>query len=158
MTMLKRNRFSPSTYSAAGWTSHPNDNVRPAGPDQLVTIRSDDGDEMTGRADALAWTCDEPGGRIVAWRAASPAEVLDHLRDAEPVDTAGLNRTAGDWVPHSGDCRPLGTDAAVEIAAASGETLAGLADRFAWGRAVPREGRIVAWRLVAASAILSAMR
>ena len=148
----------PSTDSAAGWTAHHRDGAHPTGRDALVTVRSDDGDEMTGRADALAWTCEEPGGRIVAWRSASPAEVLDYLRSAEPVNTAGLNLTAGDWVPHSGECRPLGTDAAVEIAAACGETLAGLADRFAWGQSVPVEGRIVRWRPVALSALLSALR
>ena len=149
----------PSTGTAAGWTAHHHhDDAHPNGRGVLVTVRSDDDETLTGRADTLAWACDEPGGRILAWRFASPAEVLDHLRDAEPVDTAGLNLTAGAWVPHSGGCRPLGTDAAVEIAAANGETLAGLADRFAWGRALQLEGRIVAWRRVAASALLSAVR
>ena len=142
----------PSTDTAAGWTPHHRDGAHPTGPGLLVTVRSDDGDEMTGRADALAWDCDEPGGRIAAWRPASPAQVLDYLRDAEPVDIAGA------WMPHSGDRRPVGADAAVEIAAASDETLAGLAGRFAWGSAVPLEGRVVAWRPVAGSALQWAMR
>ena len=146
----------PPTDTAAGWTPHHCDSARPAGPDLLVAVRSDDGDGMTSRADALAWSCDEPGGRIVAWRPASPAQVLDYLRDAEPVNTAGLTLTGGAWVPHDGDCRPVQA-AAVEITAASGETLAGVADRFAWGQAVPVEGRITRWRTVAASALQSAM-
>ena len=148
----------PSTDTAAGWTPHHRDGAHPTGPGLLVTVRSDDGETMTERADALAWDCDEPGGRIVAWRAASAAEVLDHLRDAEPIDTAGLNLPAGAWVPHGGDCRPVGADAAVEIAAASGESLAALAGRFAWGSAVPLEGRVLAWRPVAGSALQSAVR
>ena len=157
MTMFERNRFSPFTDTAAGWIAHHRNGAPPAGRDMLVTVRSDESDEMTGRANALAWDCDEPGGRIVAWRPASPAEVLNHLRDAEPVNTAGLSLTAGAWVPHGGDCRPVGADAAVEIAAAD-EVLAGLADRFAWKRSVPVEGRIVAWRPVAVPALLSALR
>lgn len=148
----------PSTDSAAGWTAHHRDGAHPTGRDALVTVRSDDGDEMTGRADALARDCDEPGGRIVAWCSASPAEVLEYLRDAEPVDTADLTLTAGAWMAHSREFRPVEADAVVEIAAATGETLAGLADRFAWGRAVPTEGRVVAWRSVTVSAILSATR
>ena len=59
-------------------------------------------------------------------------------------------------MPHGGDCRPVDA-AAVEIAAASGESLAGLAGRFAWGRAVPTEGRVVAWRALAVPALLSAV-
>ena len=158
MTMFERNRFAPSTDTAAGWTPHHRDGAHPTGPGLLVTVRSDDGETMTGRADALAWNCDEPGGRIAAWRPASPADVLDYLRDAEPVNTAGLTLTGGAWVPHGGDCRPVDAAAAVEIAAVSGETQAGLADRFAWGQAVPEVGRVVAWRALAAPAILSAMR
>ena len=147
----------PSTDTAAGWTPHHRDGAHPTGPGLLVTVRSDDGETMTERADALAWDCDEPGGRIVAWRAASAAEAVDYLRDAEPVNTAGLTLTGGAWVPHGGDCRPVGADAAVEIAA-SDETLAGLAGRFAWGQSVHVDGRIVAWRALAAPAVLSAMR
>ena len=156
MTMFERKRFSPPTDTAAGWTPHHRDGAHPTGPDLLVAVRSDDGDGMTSRADALAWSCDEPGGRIGAWRPASPAQVVQHLRDAEPIDTAGLNLPAGAWVPHGGDCRPVGADAAVEIAAASDETLAGLAGRFAWGQSVPVEGRITRLRTVPLSVLRSA--
>ena len=119
--------IAPSTDTAADWTEHDIHDVPPVGPEVLVTVRNADGEEMTHPADALAWDCAEFEGQVVAWRRPSAAEVLDHLRDAEPVNTAGLTLTGDAWVPHGGDCRPVDAAAAVEIAA----TPAGLADRFA---------------------------
>ena len=147
---------SPSTCNPTVWHAHHHTNTRPANLPALVTVRGDDGDEMTDHSDSVLGTCDEPGGEITSWRCASPAQVPDYPRDAEPVDTAGLSLTAGAWMPHSGDRRPVGADAAVEIAAASDETLADLAGRFAWGQSVPVEGRITRWRTVPLSVLLSA--